>query len=68
VDALEAVWPPLQADLAALDPDGRLIVAGRSGHFIPGDEPELVTAAIRAVVEAVRDPASWEAMAATPVS
>jgi pimeloyl-ACP methyl ester carboxylesterase len=65
---LEAVWLPLQEDLAAIVPDGRLIVAEQSGHFIPGDEPEVVTAAIRAVVEAVRDPASWETTAATPVA
>jgi pimeloyl-ACP methyl ester carboxylesterase len=68
VDELEAVWLPLQEDLAALVPDGRLIVAEQSGHFIPGDQPELVTAAIRTVVDAVRDPATWEGMTATPVS
>jgi pimeloyl-ACP methyl ester carboxylesterase len=68
VDELEAVWPPLQEDLAALVPDGRLIVAEQSGHFIPGDEPELVTAAIRAVVDAVRDPATWGTLIATPIA
>jgi pimeloyl-ACP methyl ester carboxylesterase len=56
---LEAVWLPLQEELAALTPDGRLIVAAESGHFIPGDQPELVIAAIRQVFDAVRDPASW---------
>lgn len=58
---LEAIWPPLQEDLAALTPDARLVVAEQSGHFIPGDQPDLVTAAIRQVVDAVRDPASWAA-------
>lgn len=53
--ALEAVWLPLQEDLAALVPDSRLVVAEQSGHFIPGDQPELVTEAIREVVDAVRD-------------
>jgi pimeloyl-ACP methyl ester carboxylesterase len=56
---LEAIWLPLQEDLAALVPDGRLVVAEQSGHFIPGDQPEVVITAIRQVVDAVRDPASW---------
>jgi pimeloyl-ACP methyl ester carboxylesterase len=63
---LEAVWMPLQEKLAALTPDGRLIVAEQSGHFIPGDQPEMVTAAIRQVVEAVRDPRSWPVASAAP--
>jgi pimeloyl-ACP methyl ester carboxylesterase len=57
--ALEAVWTPLQESLAALTPDGRLVVADQSGHFIPGDQPDLVISAIEQVVEAVRDPAAW---------
>jgi pimeloyl-ACP methyl ester carboxylesterase len=59
VAALEAVWAPLQERLAALTPGARLIVAARSQHFIPGDQPELVIAAIRQVVDAVRDPITW---------
>jgi pimeloyl-ACP methyl ester carboxylesterase len=62
--ALEAVWMPLQEQLAALTPDARLVVAEQSGHFIPGDQPALVTAAIQQVVEAVRDPSTW----ATPTA
>ena len=62
--ALEAVWLPLQEQLAALTPDARLVVAEQSGHFIPGDQPALVTAAIQQVVEAVRDPSTW----ATPTA
>ncbi len=62
---LEELWLPLQEQLAALVPDGRLVVAEQSGHFIPGDEPEVVTRTIRQVVEAVRDPASWGTPAAT---
>ena len=65
--ALEAIWPPLQEELAALVPDGRLVVAEQSGHFIPGDQPEVVIAAIRQVVDAVRDPASWATPDASPV-
>ena len=59
VAELEAIWPPLQEQLAALVPDSRLIVAEQSGHFIPGDQPDLVIAAIQQVVEAVRDPSTW---------
>jgi pimeloyl-ACP methyl ester carboxylesterase len=64
--ALEAAWLPLQENLAALVPDSRLVVAEQSGHFIPGDQPELVIEAIREVVETVRDPSSWATQQATP--
>ena len=63
--ALEALWQPLQENLAALVPDGRLVVAEQSGHFIPGDQRELVIDAIQQVVEAVRDPAGWATPAAS---
>lgn len=67
---LEAIWLPLQERLAALTPKGRLLVAEQSGHFIPGDQPDLVIDATRQVVEAVRDPASWatSGAGATPVA
>jgi pimeloyl-ACP methyl ester carboxylesterase len=61
---LEAVWMPLQEQLASLTPDARLVVAEQSRHFIPGDQPELVIEAIRQVVAAVRDPGTW----ASPVA
>jgi pimeloyl-ACP methyl ester carboxylesterase len=64
--AVEALWLPLQEELAALVPGGRLVVTEQSGHFIPGDQPELVIDAIRQVVEAVRDPSTWVTDAATP--
>jgi pimeloyl-ACP methyl ester carboxylesterase len=59
VAALEAIWGPLQERLSALVPDSRLIVAEESGHFIPGDQPDLVIEAIQQVVEAVQDPSTW---------
>jgi pimeloyl-ACP methyl ester carboxylesterase len=54
VDAIEAAWRPLQNDLAALVPNGRLVVAEQSQHYIQLDEPELVIDAIHGVVEAAR--------------
>jgi pimeloyl-ACP methyl ester carboxylesterase len=65
--SLEALWTPLQEKLAALTPDSQLVVAEQSGHFIPGDQPDLVISAIQQVVEAVRDPASWTFSVASPV-
>ncbi len=62
----EALWRPLQEDFAALVPGGRLVVAEESGHFIQGDQPELVITAIQEVVEAVRDPDTWATPQATP--
>ncbi len=57
--ALEALWPPLQEDLASLVPDARLVVAEESGHFIQVQQPDLVIEAIRQVVDAVGDPETW---------
>lgn len=59
--ALEALWPPLQEDLASLVLDARLVIAEESGHFIQLQQPDLVIEAIRQVVDAVRDPDSWMA-------
>jgi pimeloyl-ACP methyl ester carboxylesterase len=51
----EALWRQLQAELARLLPGGQLIVAERSGHSIQSDQPELVVAAVRDIVNAVRE-------------
>ena len=40
--------------LAQLSSRGRVVVASKSGHWVPYDEPELVVDAIRAIVETVR--------------
>ena len=59
----------LQRDLAGLVPGARHIVAEQSGHDIQQSQPDLVVEAIRAVVEAVRDPTTWETHPnGTPVS
>jgi hypothetical protein len=55
--AQEQLWQKLQADLASLVPDGRLVTAERSGHVIQKDQPELVIEAIEAVVDIVRQAA-----------
>ena len=65
-EALERAWAAGQAELAALVPGARHVVATESGHGIQQDQPDLVVAAIRQVVEAVRDPSTWATGAATP--
>ncbi len=54
VEQFMALAPRLQADLAALSPRGKQVVAEQSGHYIQVDQPEAVVAAIREVVEAAR--------------
>ena len=50
----EQVWQELQADLARLSSNSRLLVAEKSGHGIQTDQPELVVAAIRQMTDTVR--------------
>jgi pimeloyl-ACP methyl ester carboxylesterase len=50
----EIVWQDLQADLAELSSDSRMIVAESSGHSIQIDQPSLVIDAIRQMVESFR--------------
>lgn len=52
--ALEVIWQELQGRLADSVPGGALWRAARSGHYIQRDEPDLVVAAIRRVVDAAR--------------
>jgi pimeloyl-ACP methyl ester carboxylesterase len=65
LDVLDPIWEELVAAQAREVPGGRLIVAENSSHGMVFDTPDVVTAAIRQVVEAVRDPSSWAA-SATP--
>ena len=58
-DKMEAILTALQKDLAKLVPNAHYAIATKSGHNIHRDQPELVIAAIREVVEAVRNPSSW---------
>jgi pimeloyl-ACP methyl ester carboxylesterase len=47
-------WEQLQGRLAAAYPRATRIVATRSGHYVPFDQPEMVVDAIREVVEKAR--------------
>jgi pimeloyl-ACP methyl ester carboxylesterase len=69
VEEMDQLHRELQADLAGLTPNGQQVIAERSGHYVHQTEPELVVEAIRQVVEAVRDPETWDASApGTPTS
>ena len=66
-DTFETGWQEMQVDLAALVPGARQVIATESGHYVQVDQPALVIEAVRQVVEAVRDPATWGVTpAATP--
>jgi pimeloyl-ACP methyl ester carboxylesterase len=62
-----SLWFELQAQQAR-ELNARVVVAEKSGHFVPTDEPEVVIEAIREVIEATRDPSSWATPAATPAA
>lgn len=51
---LTATWDSLQANLVLLSPQGRRLVAGRSGHYVQRDEPAVVVAAVRDMVDSLR--------------
>lgn len=55
VAALEKSWRQLQADLASRGRQGKLVIAEKSDHNIPGHQPDIVVEAVRQVVQAVRD-------------
>jgi pimeloyl-ACP methyl ester carboxylesterase len=60
----ERIWRELHEEIARLAPNGRHVVAAKSGHDIQQEQPELVIEAIRCVVAAVRAPITW----ATPTA
>ena len=63
---MERTMLALQEDLARLAPNARHVIATESGHDIHQDQPDLVIAAIRHVVAAVRNPSTWPRATATP--
>ncbi len=61
---MEALWLELQHTLVSLTTDREHIIAGRSGHYIHLDQPELVNAAIEQVVRRNRgNRVSWKMLA-----
>jgi pimeloyl-ACP methyl ester carboxylesterase len=60
IDQMDALWQDLQDQLASLEPNSRHIVAKNSGHAIHQADPDFVVAGIKEVVDAVRDPETWE--------
>jgi pimeloyl-ACP methyl ester carboxylesterase len=54
VEARERVWREMQRELAQLSSRGELEVAGRSGHLVNRDQPEVVIAGIRRAVAIAR--------------
>jgi pimeloyl-ACP methyl ester carboxylesterase len=57
--ALNKAWRTSQDALATLAPNAKHKIATKSSHYIQAQEPQLVIDAIKQVVEAVRNPASW---------
>jgi len=47
---VDAAWLALQKDLASLSTNSTQMIATRSGHYIPLDQPDLVIAAIKQVL------------------
>ncbi len=54
IDRAEESWQKMQAEMASLSPQGKLIIAEKSGHKIHIEQPELVVEVIREVIELVR--------------
>ena len=52
---LDRAFQNSQDMLAALVPEGRLVIAARSGHYIQLDQPKLVTREIRRMVKEARE-------------
>jgi len=60
IEKMDALWQDFQTQLADLEPNSRRVIAENSGHAIHQADPEFVVAGIKDVVDAVRDPATWE--------
>src|SRR6266516_4384054 len=57
--ALDKAWHTAQDELVTLAPNARHKIATNSSHYLQVQEPHLVIDAIKQVVEAVRNPATW---------
>jgi hypothetical protein len=58
-EEFEKAWRKGQNELVALLPDARHEIAEQSDHYIQVGQPNLAVDAVRAVVEAIRNPGSW---------
>jgi pimeloyl-ACP methyl ester carboxylesterase len=67
-DALDIAWRAAQDGLATLVPNTKYVIATQSAHYIQIQQPELVIHAVRDVIGAVRDPATWGTLPAAPTS
>jgi hypothetical protein len=56
---LNKAWHAAQDALATLVPNAKHTIATKSSHYIQAQEPQVVIDAIKQVVEAVRNPATW---------
>ncbi len=54
VELYNTVTTELQAELVVQSPQGKQVIAEKSGHYIQVDQPELVIDAVREVVDAAR--------------
>jgi pimeloyl-ACP methyl ester carboxylesterase len=63
--AFEELWHELQRAQARVL-EAHFIPVPEADHFLQQDRPELVIAAIREVVEAARDPGSWNPPSLVP--
>ena len=57
--SVNKAWHTTQDALATLVPKAKHKIATKSSHYIQATEPQLVTDAIKQVVEAIRNPATW---------
>jgi pimeloyl-ACP methyl ester carboxylesterase len=60
----ERLWIEMQDELAALSSKSLHVIALRSGHLVPQEQPDVVISAARAVVRAARSNASIPSCAA----
>lgn len=58
--SLEQRWQSMQRDLVNLVPNARQVIAERSGHLIHLEQPEVVTEAIRSMLDVIRETAPAE--------
>ncbi|HEU5434323.1 MAG TPA: alpha/beta fold hydrolase, partial [Thermomicrobiales bacterium] len=66
VQAQEQLWQSLQKATTALIPGSRRTVVPDAGDMIHQSDPGVVVDAIKTVLDAARDPASWTSATSTP--